>query len=108
LSLFKIILSDLKPEVAATVMHHAFSRGMISALASGGFALLLIGTRIKEPITNAVTVQMLYAALAELGLRSHLEIAAIHRPAPEIGDPEDIIAHLSGMPTEHHPFGRAA
>jgi hypothetical protein len=109
LSLFKIILSDLKPEVAATVMHHAFgSRGMISALASGGFALLLIGTQIKEQLTNAVMVQTLYAALAELGLHSHLEVAAIHRPAPEIGDPEDIIAHLSGMPTERHPFGRAA
>ena len=32
-------------------------------------------------ITNAMTVQFLHAAQAELGLRSHLEIAAIHRPA---------------------------
>jgi hypothetical protein len=109
LSLFKIILSDLTPEAAGKVMQHAFgNRGMISALASGGFAVLLIGTEIKEQITNAMTVQFLHAAQAELGLRSHLEIAAIHRPAPEIGDPQDVIAHLSGMPTERHPFGRAA
>jgi hypothetical protein len=109
LSLFKIILSDLTPEAAGKVMQHAFGkRGMISALASGGYAVLLIGTEIKEPITNAMTVQFLHAAQAELGLRSHLEIAAIHRPAPEIGDPQDVIAHLSGMPTERHPFGRAA
>jgi hypothetical protein len=109
LSLFKIILSDLTPEAAGKVMQHAFGkRGMISALASGGYAVLLIGTEIKEPITNAMTVQLLHAAQAELGLRSHLEIAAIHRPAPEIGDPQDVIAHLSGMPTERHPFGRAA
>ena len=67
---------------------------MVSALASGGFAVLLIGTEIKEPITNAMMVQLLYAAQAALGLRSHLEIAAIHRPAPEIGDPEDILVHL--------------
>ena len=109
LSLFKIILSDLKPEAAGKVMRHAFgNRGMVSTLASGGFALLLIGTEIKEPITNAMTVQLLYAAQAALGLRSHLEIAAIHRPAPEIGDPEDILVHLSAMPTERHPLGRAA
>lgn len=109
LSLFKIILSDLTPEAAGRVMQHAFgSRGMISALASGGYAVLLIGTEIKEHITNAMTVQFLHAAQAELGLRSHLEIAAIHRPAPEIGDPQDVIALLSGMPTERHPFGRAA
>jgi hypothetical protein len=109
LSLFKIILSDLKPEVATAVMRHAFgNRGMISTLSSGGFALLMIGTEIEEPITNAQTVQTLYASLAELGLRAHLEIAVIHRPAPEIGDPEDILVHLSGMPTETHLFGRAA
>jgi hypothetical protein len=109
LSLFKIIFSDLRPEVATTVMRHAFgSRGMISTLSSGGFALLMIGTEIKEPITNAEMVQMLYSSLAELGFRSHLEIAAIHRPAPEIGDPEDILVHLSGMPTERHSFNRAA
>jgi len=109
LSLFKIILSDLKPEAASKVMQHAFgNRAMVSTLASGGFAVLLIGTKIKEPITNAKTVQLLYAAQAALGLRSHLEIAAIHRPAPEIGDPEDILVHLSGMPTERHSFGRAA
>jgi hypothetical protein len=109
LSLIKIALSDLKPEIGAKVIQHAFgNRGMISALASGGFVLLLIGTENKGTITNALTVQTLYATLAELGLRSHLEIAAIHRPAPEIGDPEDIIVHLSGMPTEHHSFGRAA
>ena len=109
LSLFKIILSDLNPEAAGKVMQHAFGKqGMVSALASGGFAVLLIGTEIKEPITNATIVQSLYAAQAALGLRSHLEIAAIHRPAPEIGDPEDILVHLSGMPTERHSFGRAA
>jgi hypothetical protein len=109
LSLFKIILSDLKPEAAGKVIQLAFgNRSMISALASDGFAVLLIGTEIKEPITNAMTARLLYAALAKLGLSSHLEIAAIHRPAPEIGDPEDILVHLSGMPTERHPFGRAA
>jgi hypothetical protein len=109
LSLFKIILSDLRPEAAGKVMQHAFgNRAMIGTLASGGFAVLLIGTEIKEPLTNAMAVRSLHAALAELGLRSHLEIAAIHRPAPEIGDPEDILVHLSGMPTERHPFGRAA
>jgi len=109
LSLFKIILSDLKPEVGTKVIQHAFgNRGMISALASGGFALLLIGTENKESLTNALTVQALYNALTELSLRSHLEIAVIHRPAPEIGDPEDIIIHLSGIPTERHSFGRAA
>ena len=109
LSLFKIILSDLKPEAACKVIQLAFgNRSMISGLASGGFAVLLIGTEIKKPITNAMTARLLHAALAELGLSSHLEIAAIHRPAPEIGDPEDILVHLSGMPTERHPFGRAA
>jgi len=109
LSLFKIVLSDLKPELGTKVMQHAFGkRGVISALVSGGFALLLIGTENKETITNALTVQALYSTLAELGLHSHLEIAAIHRSAPEIGDPEDIIAYLSGMPTERHSFGRAA
>ena len=109
LSLFKIILSDLSPEQAGKVMQQAFgNRGMISVLASGGFAVLLIGTEIEESITNAITVRFLHAAQAELGLRSHLEIAAIHRPAPEIGDPQDVIALLSGMPTERHPFGRAA
>jgi len=109
LSLFKIILSDLKPDAAGKVMQHAFgNRAMVSTLASGGFAVLLIGTEIKEPITNAMTVRLLDTAQAELGLRSHLEIAAIHRPAPEIGDPEDILVHLSGMPMERHPFGRAA
>ena len=36
LSLFKIILSDLKPEAAGKVMRHAFgNRGMIITLASG-------------------------------------------------------------------------
>jgi hypothetical protein len=81
---------------------------MVSTLASGGFAVLLIGTEIKEPITNAMAVQLLHAAQAALSLSSHLEIAAIHRPAPEIGDPDDILVHLSAMPTERHPFGRAA
>lgn len=109
LSLFKIVLSDLESEAAGKVMQHAFgNRGMISVLASGGFAVLLIGTEIKGSVTNAKTLQFLHAAQAELGLRSHLEIAAIHRPAPEIGDPQDVIAHLSGMPTERYPFGRAA
>src|SRR4051794_573552 len=109
LSLFKIILSDLKPDAAGKVMQHAFgNRAMVSTLASGDFAVLLIGTEIKEPITNAMTVRLLDTAQAELGLHSHLEIAAIHRPAPEIGDPEDILVHLSGMPTERHPFDRAA
>jgi hypothetical protein len=109
LSLFKIIFSDLQQEVAGKVIQTAFgNRGMIGVLASGGFAVLLIGTDIKESLTNAMTVQFIHAAQGELGLRSHLEIAAIHRSAPEIGDPEDILAHLSGMPTERHPFGLAA
>jgi len=109
LSLLKIILSDLEAETARVVVQRAFGkRGMISALASGGFALLLIGTEIKEPISNALTARLLSAALADLGLRSHLEIAAIHRPAPEIGDPEDVLVHLSGMPTERYVFDRAA
>src|SRR5690348_12201377 len=44
LSLFKIILSDLPPDAASRVMQHAFGRrGMVSGLASGGFAVLLIG-----------------------------------------------------------------
>jgi hypothetical protein len=109
LSLFRIILSDLKPDAAGKVMQRAFgNRGMISLLASGGFAVLLIGTETRETITNAMTVEFLHVAQTELGLRSRLEIAAIHRPAPEIGDPEDIIAQLSGLPTERYPVGRAA
>jgi hypothetical protein len=109
LSLFKIILSDLKPEAAGKVMQRAFgNRAMVSTLASGGFAVLLIGTEIEEPLTNAMAARLLHDAQAELGLRSHLEIAAIHRPAREIGDPEDILVHLTGLPTERHPFGRAA
>ena len=109
LSLFKIVLSDLKPETAGKVMQQAFGkRGMIGVLASGGFAVLLIGTETKESVTNAMTVEFLHTAQAELGLRSRVEIAAIHRPAPEIGDPEDIIAQLSGLPTERYPVGRAA
>lgn len=109
LSLFKIILPDLKPDAAGKVMQRAFgNRGMISLLASGGFAVLLIGTETRESITNAMTVEFLHVAQSDLGLRSRLEIAAIHRPAPEIGDPEDIIAQLSGLPTERYPVGRAA
>ena len=109
LSLFKIVLSDLKPEAAREVMQHAFgSRGVIGTLASGGFAVLLIGTKIKEQLTNAMVVRALHATQAKMGLRSRMEIAAIHRPAPEIGDPEDILVHLSGLPTERHPFARAA
>lgn len=109
LSLFKIVLTDIDAEQGTMAMQRAFGkRGMFSPLAAGGFALLLIGTDIDSRITNAMTVQSIYAALADLGLRSRLEVAAIHSPAPEIGDPDDILLHLANLPTDQHPFGRAA
>jgi hypothetical protein len=109
LSLFKILLTDVTREQGAAIMTRAFgARGMIGSLTMGGFALLLIGTDNDVRITNAQTVQAIYAALAEFGLRSRLEVAAIHRSAPEIGDPDDILLHLANAPTVPHPFGRAA
>ncbi|WP_158045856.1 hypothetical protein [Skermanella pratensis] len=109
LSLFKIVLTDVDAEQGTIAMQRAFGRGgMFASLAAGGFTLLLIGTDIDSRITNAMTVQSIYAALADLGLRSRLEVAAIHSPAPEIGDPDDILLHLANLPTDQHPFGRAA
>ncbi|UEM22931.1 hypothetical protein JL100_009375 [Skermanella mucosa] len=109
LSLFKIVLTDVDAEQGAMAVQRAFGKsGMFASLATGGFALLLIGTDIDSRITNAMTVQSIYAALAALGLRSRLEVAAIHSPAPEIGDPDDILLHLANLPTVQHPFGRAA
>jgi hypothetical protein len=109
LSLFRILLSELPADEAVQVMDRAFgSRGMISRLNDGSFALLLIGTNSNARVVDTDTCEALNRALCGLNLRSPLEIAAIHRAAPEIGDPDDILLQLTALPTRCRRLGRAA
>jgi hypothetical protein len=109
LSLFRIVLPKLPADEAVRVMDRAFgSRGMISRLNDGSFAMLLIGTDSDSRAVEAEICEALNRALSSLHVRSPLEIAAIHRVAPEIGDPDDILLQLATLPTRRQRLGRAA
>jgi hypothetical protein len=110
LSLYRLVLPGLSVDGAFQVMDRAFgSRGMVSRLNDGSFALLLIGTDADgRSAVDAETGEALNRALNGLHVHSPFEIAAIHRAAPEIGDPDDILLQLAALPTQRQRLGRAA
>jgi hypothetical protein len=109
LSLFRIDLPDLRPEDAFQVVIQAFGkRGMICRLPEDKFVLLLIGTDLDERIVDAETTDAINRVLCALFINSRLDIAAIHRDAPEMGDSDDVLLQLSALPARRQSLGWAA
>ncbi|HYD32477.1 MAG TPA: hypothetical protein VEB64_16665 [Azospirillaceae bacterium] len=98
-SLFRFVAA----EPVGRLPEWAFApKGLVGHLPDGSLALMLIGEESEDdPLARDVMVSLRRAlvALDSPAAAAPIEIAALHRPADLIGEPEEALLHLLALPT---------